>query len=63
MYQYAARFVRAVDGDTVGLDLDLGFYQWRLGRTYRLARLDAAGADASTSLRPRGTSVNGTRSG
>lgn len=41
MYQYASRFVRAVDGDTVGLDLDLGFYQWRLGRTYRLARIDA----------------------
>ena len=41
MYQYAARFVRAVDGDTVGLDLDLGFYQWRIGRTYRLARIDA----------------------
>ena len=41
MYQYASRFIRAVDGDTVGLDLDLGFYQWRLGRTYRLARIDA----------------------
>ncbi len=41
MYQYAARYVRAVDGDTAGLDLDLGFYQWRLGRTYRLARIDA----------------------
>ena len=41
MYQYGSRFVRVVDGDTVGLDLDLGFYQWRLGRTYRLARIDA----------------------
>ncbi len=41
MYNYAARYVRAVDGDTAGLDLDLGFYQWRLGRTYRLARIDA----------------------
>ncbi len=41
MYTYAARYVRTVDGDTAALDLDLAFYQWRLGRTYRLARIDA----------------------
>lgn len=41
MYTYAARLVRVVDGDTVVLDLDFGFYQWRLNRSYRLARIDA----------------------
>lgn len=41
MYQYAARLVRVVDADTVVLDLDLGFYQWRLNRSYRLARINA----------------------
>jgi micrococcal nuclease len=53
MYQYQARLVRAVDGDTLVLDLDLGFYQWRLGRSYRLARINApergiAGATEAT---------------
>jgi micrococcal nuclease len=41
MYQYASRLVRVIDGDTVVLELDLGFYQWRLGRSYRLARINA----------------------
>ncbi len=41
MYQYGARLVRVIDADTVVLDLDLGFYQWRLGRSYRLARINA----------------------
>lgn len=41
MYQYAARLVRVVDADTVVADLDLGFYQWRLARSYRLARINA----------------------
>jgi micrococcal nuclease len=41
VYQYAAKLVRVIDGDTVVLDLDLGFYQWRNGRSYRLARIDA----------------------
>ena len=41
MYSYAARLVRILDADTVVLDLDLGFYQWRLARSYRLARINA----------------------
>ena len=41
MYQYAAVLRRIVDADTVVLDLDLGFYQHRLGRSYRLARINA----------------------
>lgn len=40
-YTYAARLGRVIDADTVVLDLDLGFYQWRLGRSYRLARINA----------------------
>jgi endonuclease YncB( thermonuclease family) len=41
IYTYAARLVRVTDGDTVRLDLDLGFYQWRLDQPYRLLRIDA----------------------
>lgn len=41
MYSYVARLERVVDGDTCVLSLDLGFYQWRLSRPYRLARIDA----------------------
>lgn len=41
MYQYNAKLVRVIDADTVALDIDLGFYQWRLGRNYRLARINA----------------------
>lgn len=40
-YTYRARPVRVVDGDSLILDLDLGFYQWRLGRPYRLGRINA----------------------
>jgi endonuclease YncB( thermonuclease family) len=41
VYTYGARLVRVIDADTVVLDLDLGFYQHRLGRSYRLARINA----------------------
>ena len=41
MYQYRAKLIRCVDGDTVILDIDLGFYEWRLGQSYRLLRIDA----------------------
>lgn len=41
MYQYAAKPIRVIDADTLVLDLDLGFYQHRLGRSYRLARINA----------------------
>jgi len=40
MYQYNAKIVRWVDGDTVILDIDLGFYVTRQERV-RLARIDA----------------------
>lgn len=41
MYHYRVTLVRVVDGDTVILDLDLGFKLWRQGESYRLARIDA----------------------
>lgn len=50
MYTYAARLQRVIDGDTAVLDLDLGFYQWRHGRSYRLGRINAP--EMSTSSGP-----------
>lgn len=41
LYGYAAKLVRVIDGDTVVLDLDLGFYQWRHGQSYRLLHINA----------------------
>ena len=41
VYQYQAKLVRVIDADTLVLDLSLGFYQWRLNRSYRLARINA----------------------
>lgn len=41
MYEYSARLVRCVDADTLVMDLDLGFSQWRVGQSYRLLRIDA----------------------
>lgn len=48
MFEYRAILVRVVDGDTVYLDLDLGFGMWRRNQSYRLARIDAPelGTDA-----------------
>jgi len=40
MYQYNAKIVRWIDGDTVILDIDLGFYVTRQERV-RLARINA----------------------
>lgn len=47
MYDYNAVLVRVVDGDTVVLDLDLGFFEWRKANdkktepSYRLSRINA----------------------
>lgn len=41
MFEYGAKLVRVVDGDTLVLDLDLGFYQSRVGQPYRLLRINA----------------------
>ena len=40
MYEYNCRIVRVVDGDTVDVDIDLGFDTWRLGERIRLYGID-----------------------
>lgn len=35
------KLVKVIDGDTVRLDVDLGFNTWRLNEPYRLARINA----------------------
>jgi endonuclease YncB( thermonuclease family) len=40
MYEYAATIIEIVDGDTLKLDVDLGF-KLRLRGTFRLARCNA----------------------
>lgn len=41
VYTYAARLVSVTDGDTVRLDVDLGFGMWRVNEPYRLLRINA----------------------
>lgn len=36
MYEYSARLRRVIDGDTVSLDIDLGFGIWQMDETVRL---------------------------
>ena len=40
MYRYAARVVRVIDGDTLELEVDLGFKTWRRDK-FRLAGYNA----------------------
>ncbi len=41
MYRYRCRILRIVDGDTVDVDIDLGFNIWLNNRRVRLASIDA----------------------
>src|SRR6267378_104525 len=41
MFDYNASLVKVIDGDTVHLDLDLGFFEWRKDQSYRLLRINA----------------------
>lgn len=41
LFTYAATLIDVYDGDTIHLDLDLGFHTWRRGERYRLARINA----------------------
>ena len=59
MYTYKANIIRVVDGDTVIVDIDLGFGVWLRGQTIRLAKINApelrgasleAGRDSKTYL-------------
>ena len=40
MYEYNCKIVRVVDGDTVDVDIDLGFDTWRRGERIRLYGID-----------------------
>lgn len=40
-FTYAAVLLDVYDGDTVHLDIDLGFRTWRRGERYRLSRINA----------------------
>jgi micrococcal nuclease len=40
-FQYPARVVRVVDGDTVHLDIDLGFSTWIRDRSVRVAGINS----------------------
>src|SRR5438105_3433362 len=41
LFTYAVQLLDVHDGDTVHLDIDLGFHTWRRGERYRLARINA----------------------
>lgn len=41
MYTYKADVIRIIDGDTVIVDIDLGFGVWLRGQTIRLAKINA----------------------
>lgn len=41
MFEYAGKVVRIVDGDTVDLDIDLGFSIWMKKQRIRLQAVDA----------------------
>ena len=40
MYEYNCKIARVVDGDTVDVDIDLGFDTWRCGERIRLYGID-----------------------
>lgn len=42
LYTYRAMVVRVIDGDTIVLDVDLGFTTWLRGQSFRLAGCNAA---------------------
>lgn len=41
MYEYRCKVIRVVDGDTVDVDIDLGFGVWLQGERIRLVGIDA----------------------
>jgi endonuclease YncB( thermonuclease family) len=40
--EYTCRIVRIVDGDTIVVDIDLGYGLWQVGQPLRLRGIDAA---------------------
>lgn len=41
MYTYNAKVVRIIDGDTIIVNIDLGFYTWLFNQSIRLYGIDA----------------------
>ena len=41
MYHYKAKLVRVIDGDTIDVDIDLGFDVWLKKQRVRLAGIDS----------------------
>ena len=48
LYWYKAEVVRVVDGDTIVVDVDLGFYTYRVDEWIRFARIDAPETHSAT---------------
>jgi endonuclease YncB( thermonuclease family) len=43
--EYTCRIVRVIDGDTIVVDIDLGYGLWQVGQPLRLRGIDAAEAN------------------
>lgn len=41
MYTYNAKVIKIIDGDTILVDIDLGFYTWLFNQSIRLIGIDA----------------------
>jgi micrococcal nuclease len=50
MYTYKAKVLRVIDGDTIVVDIDLGFYCWLFNQSIRLAGIDAPETRTKNSL-------------
>ena len=40
MYEYRCKVIRVIDGDTVDVDIDLGFQVWIRGERVRIMGID-----------------------
>lgn len=50
MHEYAARVVRVIDGDTIVVDIDVGFCFWLHGQRIRLRGIDAPEVTGPTKI-------------
>lgn len=53
MYEYRARVVDVYDGDSIAVDIDLGFGVWLRGQKIRLLGIATEGVVARDALRAR----------
>lgn len=49
LYKYCATVRRIIDGDTLDLDVDMGFRAWRMKERFRLTGLDAPESNRAAS--------------